>query len=100
MAYEYNASGANDEITLRENRAAYERIALLPHMLVDVSVRDMSTTVLGGPVSMPILIAPTALQGMAHPEEKSPRPRRPGPPRPLQLWRQLSGSVSVKVYIE
>jgi FMN-dependent dehydrogenase len=69
-------------------------------MLVDVSVRDMSTTVLGGPVSMPILIAPAALQGMAHPEEKSPRPRRPGPPRSLQLWRQLSGSVSVKVYIE
>ena len=68
MAYDYYASGANDEITLRENRAAYERIALLPRMLVDVSVRDMSTTVLGEPVSMPILIAPTALPGLAHPE--------------------------------
>jgi 4-hydroxymandelate oxidase len=62
MGYDYYASGANDEITLRENRAAYERITLLPRMLVDVSVRDMSTTVLGEPVSMPILIAPTALQ--------------------------------------
>ena len=62
------ASGANDEITLRENRAAYERITLLPRMLVDVSVRDMSTTVLGEPVSMPILIAPLALQGLAHPD--------------------------------
>jgi 4-hydroxymandelate oxidase len=68
MGYDYYASGANDEITLRENRAAYERITLLPRMLVDVSVRDMSTTVLGEPVSMPILIAPTALQGLAHPE--------------------------------
>ena len=68
MGYDYYASGANDEITLRENRAAYERIMLLPRMLVDVSVRDMSTTVLGEPVSMPILIAPTALQGLAHPE--------------------------------
>ena len=68
MSYDYYASGANDEITLRENRAAYERITLLPRMLVDVSVRDMSTTVLGEPVSMPILIAPTALQGLAHPE--------------------------------
>jgi isopentenyl diphosphate isomerase/L-lactate dehydrogenase-like FMN-dependent dehydrogenase len=68
MAYDYYASGANDEITLRENRAAYERITLLPRMLDDVSVRDMSTTVLSEPVSMPILIAPTALQGLAHPE--------------------------------
>jgi hypothetical protein len=62
IAYDYYASGANDEITLRENRAAYERITLLPRMLVDVSVTDMSTTVLGELVSMPILIAPTALQ--------------------------------------
>ena len=35
--YDHYASGANDEITLRENRVAYERIALLPRMLVDVS---------------------------------------------------------------
>jgi isopentenyl diphosphate isomerase/L-lactate dehydrogenase-like FMN-dependent dehydrogenase len=68
MAYDYYAGGANDEITLRENRAAYERITLLPRMLVDVSVRDMGTTVLGEPVSMPILIAPTALPALAHPE--------------------------------
>jgi isopentenyl diphosphate isomerase/L-lactate dehydrogenase-like FMN-dependent dehydrogenase len=66
--YDYYASGANDEITLRENRVAYERIALLPRMLVDVSERDMCTTVLGEPVSMPILIAPTAFQGFAHPK--------------------------------
>jgi 4-hydroxymandelate oxidase len=68
MGYDFYASGANDEVTLRENRAAYERITLLPRTLVDVSVRDMSTTVLGEPVSMPILIAPMALQGLAHPD--------------------------------
>ena len=45
--YDYYASGANDEITLHENRAAYERIGLLPRMLVDVSQRQMGTTVLG-----------------------------------------------------
>jgi len=67
-AYDYYASGANDEITLRENRVAYERITLLPRMLVDVSKRHMGTTALGEPVSMPILIAPTAFQGLAHPE--------------------------------
>src|SRR3984893_4846043 len=67
-AYDYFASGANDEITLRENRVAYERIALLPRMLVDVSERHMGTTALGEPVSMPILVAATAFQGLAHPE--------------------------------
>jgi 4-hydroxymandelate oxidase len=40
MGYDYDASGANDEITLRENRAAYERITLLPRMTVDPSVRS------------------------------------------------------------
>jgi 4-hydroxymandelate oxidase len=45
-----------------------ERIALLPHMLVDVSTRVMDTTVLGQPVSMPILIAPAAFQGLANPD--------------------------------
>jgi 4-hydroxymandelate oxidase len=78
IAYDYYASGANDEVTLRENRAAYERITLLPRMLVDVSARDLGTTVLGEPVSMPILIAP-ALQTR---KEKWPRPRRPAQPRP------------------
>jgi isopentenyl diphosphate isomerase/L-lactate dehydrogenase-like FMN-dependent dehydrogenase len=67
-AYDFYASGANDEITLRENRGAFERITLLPHMLVDVSERQMGTTALGEPVSMPLLIAPTSFQGLAHPE--------------------------------
>ena len=67
-AYDYFASGANDEITLRENCVAYGRITLLPRMLVDVSERHMGTTALGEPVSMPVLIAPTAFQGLAHPE--------------------------------
>ena len=66
-AYDYYASGANDEITLRENRTAFERIAVHPRMLVDVSIRDMRTTVLGEPVSMPILVAPMAFQAVADP---------------------------------
>ena len=51
--YDYYAGGANDELTLRENRAAYERITLLPRMLTDSSRRDMGMTALGEPVSMP-----------------------------------------------
>nr|BBH95047.1 alpha-hydroxy-acid oxidizing enzyme [Thermogemmatispora argillosa] len=64
----YYACGADDEVTLRANRSAFERIKLRPRVLVDVSQIEMITTVLGTPLPMPILIAPTALQELAHPE--------------------------------
>jgi (S)-2-hydroxy-acid oxidase len=61
-AYGYYASGANDMITLRENRAAFNRLRLMPKILVDVSSINTETTILGEKVSMPIVIAPTAMQ--------------------------------------
>lgn len=68
MARDYYASGAGDEVTLRDNRAAFERYKLRPRMLIDVSQRNLSTTILGQPMEMPILIAPMAFQGLAHPQ--------------------------------
>src|SRR5262249_56543319 len=65
-AYAYYASGAWDELTLRENHEAYQRSMLKYRVLVDVSNRDLSTSVLGEQISMPIMIAPVALQKMAH----------------------------------
>ncbi|HYU32237.1 MAG TPA: alpha-hydroxy acid oxidase [Thermoanaerobaculia bacterium] len=67
-AYDYFASGAQDEVTLRENRAAFDRLSLAYRVLVDVSRRDLSTSVLGQPVALPVLVAPTAFQRLAHPE--------------------------------
>ena len=67
VAYDYYASGANDEITLRENHAAYERIKLKPRVLRDISKRDLTTKVLGQEISMPIMVAPTAFHSMACP---------------------------------
>jgi isopentenyl diphosphate isomerase/L-lactate dehydrogenase-like FMN-dependent dehydrogenase len=89
-AYDYYASGANDEITLRENRAAYEGITLLPRMLVDVSVRHMGTTALRAPVSMPVLIAPTAFQGLAHPEGEVATVKAAGAAKTLMTLSTLS----------
>ena len=63
--WEYYSGGAYDEVTLHENRAAFERLQIRPRMLVDVSRVTRSTTVLGTPVSMPIGVAPTAVQGAA-----------------------------------
>uniref|UniRef100_A0A0A0KNX6 (S)-2-hydroxy-acid oxidase n=1 Tax=Cucumis sativus TaxID=3659 RepID=A0A0A0KNX6_CUCSA len=68
MVYDYYASGAEDQWTLKENRNAFSRILFRPRILIDVSKIDMSTTVLGFKISMPIMIAPTAMQKMAHPE--------------------------------
>jgi 4-hydroxymandelate oxidase len=66
MAWDYYASGADDESALRRNVDAFEQIALHYRVLVDVSKRDASTTVLGQRVSMPILVAPTAFHRLAH----------------------------------
>ncbi|HEX5925473.1 MAG TPA: alpha-hydroxy acid oxidase [Baekduia sp.] len=64
----YFAGGAGDERTLADNEAAFARRQLLPRVLVDVSAVSTATTVLGTEVSMPVLVAPVALQRMAHPD--------------------------------
>ncbi len=68
MVFDYYAGGAGDEWTLRENRRAFDRWVLRPRFLVDVSDVDLRTTILGQEIPFPIIIAPTALQRMAHPE--------------------------------
>jgi 4-hydroxymandelate oxidase len=62
---DYFEGGAVDEITLRENTAGWERLKLYYRVLAGVRIRDMSTTVLGQLISMPILVAPTAFHKLA-----------------------------------
>lgn len=64
----YYRSGADDEVTLADNRAAWERLRLLPSVLVDVSARSLATTVLDSALDFPVLVAPMAMQAMAHPD--------------------------------
>jgi len=64
----YFEGGAGDEVTLRANTAAYGRWRFRPRMLVDVSEVSTATTVLGTPVSMPLGIAPFAMQRLLQPE--------------------------------
>jgi 4-hydroxymandelate oxidase len=68
MAYEYVASGAADEVTLRATRSSFERILLRPRVLRDVSRIDTTTTLLGEELAFPILLAPVAYQRLLHPE--------------------------------
>lgn len=67
-AFGYFAGGAGDEHCLRENVAAWRRLRLRPRVLVDVGDATPATTVLGTPVSMPLLVAPTAFHRMVHPD--------------------------------
>lgn len=59
--------GAEDEITISRNRTGFENIHLIPRILTDVSVRDISTTILGTKVSSPIVLCPVGLATLAHP---------------------------------
>ena len=68
MAYEYLASGAADEVTLRWNRESLEKIRLRPRVLVDVSKLDTRVTLFGQELPFPILLAPTALHRLYHAE--------------------------------
>ncbi len=66
VSWDYYQSGANDEVTLRENRRAFERIRLRPRMLAGGGPCDTRLTVLGAPLRTPILVAPMAYQKLAH----------------------------------
>jgi isopentenyl diphosphate isomerase/L-lactate dehydrogenase-like FMN-dependent dehydrogenase len=67
-AYGYFAGGANDEWTLRDNVEAFRRWQLRPRVLVDVAGPSTATTVLGQELALPVLVAPTAFQRVAHPD--------------------------------
>ncbi len=66
--YDYYAGGAGDEITLAENRRSFERRALFPRMLVDVSRRNLRVSLPGADSAAPIVVAPMAFQRLAHPD--------------------------------
>ncbi len=99
MAYDYYASGAHDEITMRENRAAYDRIRLRYRVLRDISRRNLSTTVMNQPISMPVLIAPTAFHRMAHPDGEIATARAAGKAGTIMILSTLA-TTSIEEVME
>jgi hypothetical protein len=63
MAYDYIRSGGAGEITMRENRLAFERLALSPRVLVDVSEINTRISLFGAELESPILLAPSPISG-------------------------------------
>ena len=68
MAYDYVRSGGADEISMRENRAGFERLRLSPSVLVDVSEINTRVNLFGGEFESPILLAPVAYHRLYHAE--------------------------------
>ncbi len=67
-AFGYVAGGAGAELTMRANLQAFERRQIVPRMLRDVAVRDLSTSVLGCAMPAPLLLAPVGVQSIVHAE--------------------------------
>ena len=64
--FHYIDGAADDEVTYRRNTQAYEEVDLVPNVLADVENIDMSTTVMGKKIDLPLFLAPTALQRLFH----------------------------------
>jgi (S)-mandelate dehydrogenase len=68
FVFEYVDGGAEDEVTLRGNRAAFERLRLLPRTLIDTAARHQRTQILAAEAPAPMVIAPTGFNGMVYPQ--------------------------------
>ena len=89
-AWEYFNSGSADEITLRRNREALDKLQLKPRVLVDVSHVDTSCTVLGYKLAHPILLAPTSSHLLAHPDAEVATARGAGEAGTIMISSTLS----------
>lgn len=83
--YDFIAGGATDEITIRRTRAVLDSIMLRPRMMVDVSQRDLTTTVLGQEISLPVMLDPAGNHSAAHPEAEIASVRAAGTARTLMI---------------
>lgn len=62
--FEYIDRGTEDEVSLAENRAAFNRLTLRTKFMVDLTKRDMGTEIFGKKIDLPIIIAPTGIAGL------------------------------------
>jgi 4-hydroxymandelate oxidase len=97
---DYFDGGALDEIALRENTAGWERLKLFYRVLAGVGTRDMKTTLLGQPVSMPMVVAPTAFHRLACEEGELATARAAKAAGTLFILSSLSNTAMEAVFAE
>lgn len=67
-AWEFFTSGADDELTVKGNKDAYDRLVIRPRILRDVGIRTLSKNILGKGLKVPIGVSPMAFQGLGNKE--------------------------------
>jgi 4-hydroxymandelate oxidase len=97
---DYYEGGALDEITLRENTAGWERLKLYYRVLAGVGGRELSTTVLGQKISMPLVVAPTAFHKLACAEGEIATARAAKAAGTLFILSSLSNTAMEKVFAQ
>jgi len=97
MVYDYYAGGARDEVTLHGNRSAYDRLSLRYRVMRDIRDRSTATTVLGQPVDLPVLVAPTAFHAMACDDGERATARATGAAGTILILSTLSTTSVEKV---
>ena len=85
-----DGGGVMDESTVRRNRAALDQLTLRPRFLRDISRRNISTTVLGQPVSLPVMLSPVGMHANVHPEGELAAARGAGMSAVLMILSTLS----------
>jgi len=96
---DYYEGGALDEITLRENTAGWKRLKLYYRVLASVGSRELSTTVLGQKISMPICVAPTAFHRLACEEGEVATAKAARNAGTLFVLSSLSNTAMEKVFL-
>ncbi|MEY2439058.1 MAG: 4-hydroxymandelate oxidase [Verrucomicrobiota bacterium] len=98
--FDYYEGGALDEITLRESTAGWEQLKLYYRVLAGVGPRDMTTTILGQPISMPIIVAPTAFHKLACEEGEIAAAKAAKTAKTLFILSSLSNTAMEAVFRE
>jgi len=83
--WDFIAGGSKDELTTRRNRSAFDAMSLRPRFLRDVTERKLATTVLGTPISFPVMVSPTGGHKLAHPEGECATARGAGMSQTLMM---------------
>jgi 4-hydroxymandelate oxidase len=93
MVWDFYSGGAQDEITLRENRAAWQRLSLRYRVMRNVTGRDLGVTVLNHRIDFPVIVPPMAFQGLAHPDAELATVRAAGAMGTIMMLSMLSNSA-------
>ena len=86
--FDFLDGGADDEVSMRQNRHSFDQYTLVPDALTDVSNIDMSTNVMGQEISFPFILSPTGMSRIFHHDGE------------ISVGAQVSGPIYARIWID